>query len=78
MIFCFLKYIHTCIHTHSAVAAATSKTIPSAVTFEIYEANKAGPLESKYPAKSGYERNGKDLGADYEILFKGLKTGISN
>lgn len=58
-----------------AVAAALSKSIPSAVTFELYDADNRGPLESIYPDKSGYERSGKELGGDYDLLFKGLKNG---
>lgn len=54
-----------------AANAAVSKTLPPAVTFEVYEAGKSGPLEGRYPSKSGYERNG----GDYDTLFKGLKSG---
>lgn len=54
-------------------AAAISKTIPPNVTFEIYESGRSGPLESRFPSKSGYERSGPLLGADYEVLFQGLK-----
>jgi hypothetical protein len=49
-----------------------SKTIPRNVVFEIYEQGKSGPLESKFPEKSGRERSGAELGADYEKLFQGL------
>lgn len=42
------------------VAAAISKDIPNHVTFEVYESNKSGPLQSDFPLKSGlrfiYER----------------------
>ena len=58
-----------------AVAAALSKTIPSRVVFEIYQAGKSGPLEGKFSTTSGYERNGPKLGGDYEELFKGLSPG---
>jgi len=56
-----------------AVAAALSKSIPSKVTFEVYEADKSGPLQSDFPKVSGFERSGRLLGADYEVLFRGLK-----
>lgn len=58
-----------------AVAAALSKTIPSRVVIEMYEAGKSGPLEGKFKSTSGYERSGPKLGKDYEILFEGLKSG---
>ena len=45
-----------------AVAAAISKTIPSRVIFEMYQAGKSGPLEGKFKSTSGYERNGPKLG----------------
>lgn len=56
-----------------AVAAALSKSIPSKVTFEVYEADKSGPLQSDFPKVSGFEQSGPLLGADYEVLFRGLK-----
>ena len=51
-----------------------SKTLPPNVTFEVYESERSGPLESKYPKKSGFERNGLLLNGDYENMFKGLKS----
>jgi uncharacterized protein YbjT (DUF2867 family) len=59
-----------------AAEAAVSKSLPKAVTFEIYESGKSGPLEDKFKKVSGYERNGVALGADsYDKLFEGLKSG---
>jgi nucleoside-diphosphate-sugar epimerase len=52
-------------------AAATSKSIPKRVTFEIYGADSGGPLEGRFSGKSGYERKG----ASYEEMFVGLKEG---
>ena len=52
-------------------AAAISKTIPRNVIFEIYEANKSGPLESKFKVKSGYEARGNS----YDEMFSQLKSG---
>jgi hypothetical protein len=58
------------------VAAALSKSIPSRVIFEMYAADKRGPLEGKYPQHSGYERSGKTLKAtSYDTLFEGLQKG---
>ena len=55
-------------------AAAISKTLPPNVTFEVYESDRSGPLESKYSSKSGLERNGALLNGDYDEMFKGLKS----
>ena len=56
-----------------AVAAATSKTIPKNVIFEVYQTEGTrGTLEDKFPSQSGYERRGED----YEIMFQGLKSNI--
>lgn len=54
------------------VAAALSKTIPPNVTFEIYEASRAGPLQGTFSQKSGYERRGQT----YDEMFSGLKSGV--
>lgn len=51
--------------------AAISTTIPKRVTFEIYAAGRGGPLEGRFPSKSGYER----LGSSYDEMFKDLKSG---
>ena len=59
----------------AAAAAAISVSMPNAVTFEMNEAGRSAPLEGKFAKVSGYERNGKDLGPDYEKLFAGLKSG---
>lgn len=48
-----------------AAAAATSKSLPSRVTFEVYEKGKSGPLEGRFPKKSGYEQ----FGNSYEEIF---------
>lgn len=56
----------------AALAAATSKTLSSkSVVFEMYRRGSGGPLEGRFPTKSGYEQNG----ATYEEMFKGLKSG---
>jgi hypothetical protein len=60
-----------------AVAAALSSTIPKNVVFEVYEGARGSPLQGDFPAVSGFERSGEKLGADYEILFKGLKSDSS-
>ena len=52
-------------------AVAISKSIPKNIIFEIYEAGKSGPLESKFSAKSGYEVRG----SSYEEMFGQLKSG---
>lgn len=52
----------------SVAAAATSKTIPSRVTFELSEIGSTGTLEGKFPKTSGYERRGNT----YDEMFKGL------
>lgn len=54
-----------------AVEAALSTKIPPRVTFEIYQCDRKGPLENKFPKKSGYER----LGSDYDAMFEGLQSG---
>jgi nucleoside-diphosphate-sugar epimerase len=56
-----------------AVAAALSTKLPreGGVTFEIYNTDGSGPLEGGLPAITGYER----VGADYDVLFEGLKAG---
>lgn len=59
----------------AAAAAAISVSMPNAVTFEMNEAGRSAPLEGKFAKVSGYERNGLVLGADYEKLFAGLKSG---
>jgi NAD(P)H-binding len=59
----------------AAGAAAISTTMPKAVTFEMNEAGRSAPLEGKFAKVSGYERNGEKLGADYNTLFEGLKSG---
>jgi uncharacterized protein YbjT (DUF2867 family) len=58
-----------------AAAAALSTSLPKAVTFEVYQTGKSGPLEDKFAKVSGYERSGNVLGADYNKLFEGLKSG---
>jgi len=56
----------------AALAAATSKTLESkSVIFELYRKGSGGPLESRFPTKSGYEQTG----TSYEEMFKGLKGG---
>jgi nucleoside-diphosphate-sugar epimerase len=60
-----------------AVAAALSSTMPRNVIFEMYEGGRSSPLQKEFPAVSGFERSGATLGADYEILFKGLKSDSS-
>lgn len=55
-----------------AAAAATSLKLPPNVIFEVYEQGKSGPLEGRFPTKSGYEQNGKN---SYDELFEGLKSG---
>eukprot|EP00607_Mallomonas_marina_P009214 CAMPEP_0182420152 /NCGR_PEP_ID=MMETSP1167-20130531/4720_1 /TAXON_ID=2988 /ORGANISM="Mallomonas Sp, Strain CCMP3275" /LENGTH=313 /DNA_ID=CAMNT_0024595685 /DNA_START=153 /DNA_END=1091 /DNA_ORIENTATION=- len=57
----------------AVAAAAISRSIPNAVTFEVYQANRSGPLEGDGNAKSGYQRTGSVLGS-YEKMFEGLKT----
>ena len=59
----------------AAAAAAISTSMPKAVTFEMYAAGSGGPLEGKFSKTSGYERNGEVLGADYNKLFEGFKSG---
>lgn len=54
--------------------AAISTSIPKRVTFEIYSAGKGSPLESRFPAKSGFER----LGNSYDEMFKELQIGEIN
>lgn len=53
------------------VNAAISDTMPHNIVFEIYEAGKSGPLESKFSPKSGYEVRG----TEYNAMFSQLKTG---
>ena len=53
----------------SAIAAATSKKIPSNTIFEIYNKEGAGPLEGNLPMPTGYERTG----VSYDDLFTGMK-----
>lgn len=60
-----------------AVAAAISKTIPNDVVFEVYESGGGSPLEGRFPGQSGYERDGRVLGGDYEVLLGGLKPGVN-
>jgi uncharacterized protein YbjT (DUF2867 family) len=55
-----------------AAAAAISKTIPSAVTFELSELGRTGPLEGGFKSVSGYEQ----VGATYDEAFKGLKSNF--
>ena len=55
-----------------AAAAAISKTIPSAVTFEISELGRTGPLEGGLKSVSGYEQ----VGPTYDESFKGLKSNF--
>lgn len=57
----------------AVAAAAVSKTMPSAVTFEIYAKGSGGPLQSSLPKKSGYERQG----ATYEEIFQDLKPNFN-
>ena len=59
----------------AAAAAAISASMPKSVTFEMYAAGSGGPLEGKFSKTSGYERNGEVLGADYNKLFEGFKSG---
>lgn len=59
----------------AAAAAAISTSMPKSVTFEMYAAGSGGPLEGKFSKTSGYERNGETLGADYNKLFEGFKSG---
>lgn len=54
------------------VAAAVSKSIPPKVTFEVYQTDKSGPLQSEFPKVSGFERTGDS----YEQMFAGLKSDI--
>ena len=56
----------------AVAAAAISKTIPKDVTFEIYQADRKGPLEGKFSTLSGYERTGKNFDSSYEKMFSGL------
>lgn len=53
------------------VNAALSDTIPHNIVFEIYEAGKSGPLESRFSPKSGYEVRG----TEYNAMFQQLKSG---
>lgn len=53
----------------SAIAASTSKKIPSNTIFEIYNKEGAGPLEGNLPMPTGYERTG----VSYDDLFTGMK-----
>ncbi len=53
-------------------AAATSKVLPKAVTFELYSIGSSGPLEGKYPRTSGFEQRGDT----YDAMFKGLKSDV--
>ena len=59
----------------AAASAAISPVMPNAVTFEMYEAGRNGPLEKKFAKISGYERSGEKLGNDYNKLLEGLKSG---
>lgn len=54
-------------------AVAISKTLPSAVTFEMYNRESGGPLQGNLPRQSGYER----LGPTYEEIFMGLKSNFN-
>ena len=58
----------------AAIAAALSKNIAKNVVFELYEKKTRGQLEGKFSEKSGYEQSGES----YEMMFKGLKSGISS
>ena len=59
----------------AAAAAAISKTMPSEVIFEMYEAGRSNPLEKRFAKITGYEQSGEKLGGDYNKLFSGLKSG---
>ena len=54
----------------AVVAAALSKTIPSKVTLEMYQADRKGPLKGSYPKTSGFEQKGNN----YEDMFVNLKS----
>jgi hypothetical protein len=56
----------------AAAEAALSKTIPARVVFEMYEAGRSAPLEGRFKAPTGFERNGATT---YDVLFEGLKPG---
>ena len=59
-----------------AIAAAVSNSIPQNVVFEVYESGGGGPLEGRFPGVSGFERDGRVLGGDYNVLLQGLKPGV--
>ena len=57
------------------MAAALSTQLPEGgVVMELYDAIKGrGPLQKKFPNKSGYEQRGET----YDAMFKGLKVGVT-
>lgn len=56
------------------VAAALSKIIPSNVIFEMYQADRKGPLQGNFKQISGYEQRG----SNYDEMFAKLKSGVVN